>query len=292
MAFLVLMLGLFSVALGFVMIGFGIPINEFGLGNTLIGAGVTSLVGGLILFGLAAAVRQLERISQGLAARRLSRTARTSDIQAPPIPLRNGPRLPQPPRPLAPDLAPERREPRVGSASPVSFSTEAIERMRSNIPRLDRASENAPAGDHDVEAPLSPAQGVPFPMPRPVPVDRTDASVEGDVRTRSRLAFPWRSKAGAGVAPRGQFDQQVFEADRPSTTADEATTAQSESAAPDAAIEPVADAEQPVAILKSGVVDGMAYTLYADGSIEAKLPEGTVRFGSITELRSHLEQHA
>jgi hypothetical protein len=47
-----------------------------------------------------------------------------------------------------------------------------------------------------------------------------------------------------------------------------------------------------VAILKSGVVDGMAYTLYADGSIEAQLPQGTVRFGSITELRAHIENNS
>lgn len=46
------------------------------------------------------------------------------------------------------------------------------------------------------------------------------------------------------------------------------------------------------AILKSGVVDGMAYTLYADGSIEAQLPQGTVRFGSIAELRSHIENNS
>ena len=46
------------------------------------------------------------------------------------------------------------------------------------------------------------------------------------------------------------------------------------------------------AILKSGVVDGMAYTLYADGSIEAKLPHGTVRFGSIAELRAHIESNS
>jgi len=46
------------------------------------------------------------------------------------------------------------------------------------------------------------------------------------------------------------------------------------------------------AILKSGVVDGMAYTLYADGSIEAKLPEGTVRFGSVAELRAHIESNS
>jgi hypothetical protein len=47
-----------------------------------------------------------------------------------------------------------------------------------------------------------------------------------------------------------------------------------------------------VAILKSGVVDGMAYTLYVDGSIEAELPQGTLRFASIDELRSHLEKNA
>ena len=45
---------------------------------------------------------------------------------------------------------------------------------------------------------------------------------------------------------------------------------------------------EPVAILKSGVVDGMAYTLYVDGSIEAELPTGTLRFASINELRDHL----
>jgi hypothetical protein len=46
-----------------------------------------------------------------------------------------------------------------------------------------------------------------------------------------------------------------------------------------------------VAILKSGVVDGMGYTLYVDGSIEAELPQGTLRFASINELRSHLENN-
>ena len=39
-----------------------------------------------------------------------------------------------------------------------------------------------------------------------------------------------------------------------------------------------------MSILKSGVVDGMAYTLYSDGSIEAELPSGTIRFESIAAL--------
>jgi hypothetical protein len=60
--------------------------------------------------------------------------------------------------------------------------------------------------------------------------------------------------------------------------------ARTEPAAASPAVEP-----RPIAILKSGVIDGMAYTLYTDGSIEAELPQGTMRFGSIEELRSHLE---
>ena len=50
--------------------------------------------------------------------------------------------------------------------------------------------------------------------------------------------------------------------------------------------------DAPVAILKSGVVDGMGYTLYVDGSIEADLPDGTLRFASINELRKHLEENS
>lgn len=48
---------------------------------------------------------------------------------------------------------------------------------------------------------------------------------------------------------------------------------------------------KPVTILKSGVIDGMAYTLYTDGSIEAQLPNGLMRFASIDDLRTYLERH-
>ena len=46
---------------------------------------------------------------------------------------------------------------------------------------------------------------------------------------------------------------------------------------------------RPQSILKSGVIDEMAYTLFTDGSIEAQMPDGTMRFASIEELRRHLE---
>jgi hypothetical protein len=64
---------------------------------------------------------------------------------------------------------------------------------------------------------------------------------------------------------------------------------QTEDAASD---RPAAEERRAVSILKSGVVDGMAYTLYSDGSIEAELPEGTIRFSSIEDLRRHLDEHA
>ena len=40
----------------------------------------------------------------------------------------------------------------------------------------------------------------------------------------------------------------------------------------------------PVTVLKSGVVDGMAYSLYSDGSIDAQTPAGMMRFASIDDV--------
>jgi hypothetical protein len=56
--------------------------------------------------------------------------------------------------------------------------------------------------------------------------------------------------------------------------------------------QPVGRTEDPpsITVVKSGVVDGMAYSLYSDGSIEAQMPEGMMRFASIDELRAHLDQ--
>ena len=43
---------------------------------------------------------------------------------------------------------------------------------------------------------------------------------------------------------------------------------------------------------KSGVIDGMAYSLFMDGSIEAELPQGKVRFASVDELQKYLTTRA
>src|SRR5262245_49922895 len=68
MHLILLALGLALCMAGLVLIGFGIPGNA-GPGSGLIVAGMTALVGGLILVGLASAIRQLRHIGQLLEAR-------------------------------------------------------------------------------------------------------------------------------------------------------------------------------------------------------------------------------
>ena len=63
------LLAAITAAAGVMLIGFGIPINEFSLGNTLIIAGTTALTGGVIVFGLAVVNRQLKRLGDLLGTR-------------------------------------------------------------------------------------------------------------------------------------------------------------------------------------------------------------------------------
>jgi hypothetical protein len=117
-----------------------------------------------------------------------------------------------------------------------------------------------------------------------------------DVAPRSPIAT--ERPAGpsfASVWPTTQRPAQPMQPTQPLTAPLPATTEPEQKPQPAAeAPEAVAigvESEQ-VSVLKSGMVDGMAYTLYSDGSIEAQLPQGTLRFGSITELRNHIERSA
>src|ERR1700722_17449693 len=69
MSVILLILGILVAGAGVVTIGFGIPINEFNLGGTMIIAGTTAVAGGLILVGLATAVDQLTQIAKALRPR-------------------------------------------------------------------------------------------------------------------------------------------------------------------------------------------------------------------------------
>jgi hypothetical protein len=343
MSVILLVVGILVAGAGLVAIGFGIPINEFSLGTTLIMAGTTALAGGLVLIGLATVVSELSRLGEALRSRPPARPGRQpaeaaepaiaaapvpapAATAAPPTPPSSAPRPAPPPVPQRPKMeAPQRDlgpiEPRPVGPSAVEVSAAAIERLRSSIPRVDRAKPEPGAEAEVDEAPLSPnGSALPGQQGRPIAAEATsepraappaparsgDAAAV-DALKASRLDFLFRSKPAARPAPNENFDafwaadgqpakgaprdaEPRFEAPAPARRpAQPAPQAEERYVAP-----PPPPVEEPadVAILKSGVVDGMAYTLYADGSIEAKLPHGTVRFGSIAELRAHIESNS
>jgi hypothetical protein len=138
-------------------------------------------------------------------------------------------------------------------------------------------------------------------------VTEADRAGGGAVETlrASRLDFLFRSKpAGRAPSQAQNADAALASESRSATTAEQEPQPASVGPVQDrpeqAASEPehqaeaasVAETAPSATILKSGIVDGMAYTLYADGSIEAALPDGTVRFGSIAELRAHIESNS
>jgi hypothetical protein len=225
--------------------------------------------------------------------------------------------VPAPPRPR-PAETPVREarpsEPAPAGPSAVEVSAAAIERLRSSIPRTEqRPRAEAPAASDPEDVPLSPngatthpappAGDTPLPEPKVTAEDRADEGTVEALRA-SRLDFLFRARPAARPGPQSENFDAFWPADarpgrsaEPQSRADDEVQRQPDYApaaqdrpAPDRRAEP-ASAGFP-AILKSGVVDGMAYTLYADGSIEAKLPHGTVRFGSIAELRAHIESNS
>lgn len=275
MSFVLLAIGLLAAAIGAIMVGFGIPINEFSLGNTLIIAGTTALMGGLIVIGLALVLRQLINLTETLSARPVSmggpagRPASESSEPAPPRAA--APRMPMP-VPARPDMAPP-RPPR----GPESLVAEAPE-----VPASPRGRPPAPAPADD--ALDMPSWRPSRPAPEPVVPRKEGQRVPPPLAARERRSTEaaydaiWPNEGRA--SPPDRIDAHPPEP---------RVSAGAESTSSDAAHN---SRPEPVSVLKSGVVDGMAYTLYTDGSIEAELAQGVVRFGSIEELRNHLEKSA
>jgi hypothetical protein len=334
MAVVLLVLGIAVAACGVAAMGygFGIPVNEYGLGAALISGGSTALVGGFVLIGLSAVVSEIGRLGNALKSP-VQPAQRSSEAFDPaiagvspspvaaPAPRVAPPTLPVPPR-LRPEApAREMRPPAAHPASPssVEVSAAAIERLRSTIPRAEgpRLEPQVPApatsapqsSDQGEEAPLSPngppggghqptakARAEPAtPDPKPAPGERPGEAAEA--LKASRLDFLFRSKP-ARPPPPEDFEAVWPAEDRPAKNA--ALTPQSAEPRPGpsppmqepARTQPSTPEASAPTILKSGVVDGMAYTLYTDGSIEAKLPQGTIKFGSVSELRAHIESNS
>jgi hypothetical protein len=273
MMVLLLIAGIGFLLAGVLTIGFGIPVKEFSFGNTLILTGTVAACTGLIMLGLWMVVRELKNI-----ARRLGPAAATADegllFSPDPQAAENASNAePSAPSPPWQEDAGSRDRGEVPSApEPVEAASAAKQRRNllfSSSSRRER--ERAQARTTDPTA--SDAR------PAPVPSPGSD-SPEGP---RATFEDAW---------PKSERSRT---ADALSRRSGRATSTFTEAGADAAGAErqaPAARKEEPppVTVLKSGVVDGMAYSLYSDGSIEAQMPEGMMRFASIDELRAHLDQ--
>ena len=262
--------GAVVAVIGALMIGFGIPVNEFSFGNTLIGGGITAVVGGLIIGALGAVLSQLQRLNDALTGRAPKLARPLGDVENG---ARNAPaRVPFPPKTKAEaePVEPEIPEPHVEAAAP------------------DTAAHDEPQA-----SPFAPMLRNPEEQPM---------TVDDDVSLSPPHPMAGRGQAAPGRQPPPfQFDSMWPDPGplKNPGTAEGQPPAEAASAAPpslrrfqqEAAPKRAAPEPSGVAILKSGVVDGMGYTLYVDGSIEAELPQGTLRFASINELRAHLEKN-
>jgi hypothetical protein len=324
-----LLIGVGAVALvaGAVMIGFGIPINEFSFGNTLIAAGTTAFVGGLIVIGLGLVLVQLQRIAEALASRTPIRSSRPVDMFDTGAEMRNSPppaRIPFPTRPKA-DLAARELHPMESDADRAAQPELPMGEppVETAAPTLRNPDEPPVTVEDEVSLSPQDSTGTNGSAADQSDHDRAGRADRHDYRGRDDYAPPfgfpgsdttekrhspmldsdWQTPPPPpAIAPMRQPHTTYFDAMWPADSKParnpasvEAKTAPKYEPAPhdeDPADAP-APVEEPrtVAILKSGVVDGMGYTLYVDGSIEAELPDGTLRFASINELRSHLEKN-
>jgi hypothetical protein len=301
MTLALLIAGIGILLAGLVGIGFGIPVKEFSFGNTLIVTGVIAACTGMIMLGLWAIVRELKTLAQqagsgvapALRAATLPRSIAAGAAPRDSVPESDGfPYSREQPGAARPgdaepadaawqDEAASHEGPR--NSPPVPPPAEAVPAAKprrnllfSSSSRKERERAEARTADPsaaDVRSPL-PAAPPPLkpsetPPPPPPPVTFDDA-------------WPQSERARSGEAPLQRRSGRT-----PSTFTEPGAGASAADR-----YSPAARSEEhpPVTVLKSGVVDGMAYSLYSDGSIEAQMPEGMMRFASIDELRSHLDQ--
>jgi hypothetical protein len=268
-----LIAGILSVLAGLLAIAYGASVQAFSLGNTLIVAGATAASTGMLLIGIWVVVGELRNI-----ARRL--TPRTS------LDSRDRLGLPPPgasPRPAEGGFLFSRDEPVDADeletagppVSPQSWQADAAPRDR---PRLGLPPLPEPAAE-------------PAPPPRSGRDRLLSTPRRERDRTPPRAYEPLGSEANAGEAT--EVASVNFENAWPKPERARASEAQSPRRSGRASprfADSASDDRSASTIIKSGVVDGMAYSLYSDGSIEAQMPEGMMRFGSIDELRAHLGQ--
>lgn len=294
-------IGFFLV--GLLAIGFGIPVKEFSFGNTLIITGAIVACTGAIMLGLWIVVLELKNI------------ARRFGLSAAPEPRVGARLLPAGLDAALRDQAPEdggflfsRDQPgldNAGHAGPMAHA-----------PSPPPWHEEATSDDRVPAAPGEPVEAAAAVKQRRNLMFSSTSRKERE-RAEARTAEPSAVNLGpatpgpasavvplpaeSGEPPPATFDDAWPKPER--TRAADVPLPRRGGRAPAAFAEAGAGADRhppaarsedrpPVTVLKSGVVDGMAYSLYSDGSIEAQMPEGMMRFASIDELRSHLDQRS
>jgi len=300
MYLLLLVFGGVLAAAGIVLAGSGLSLHDHTFDATIVTPGVVAAVGGLLLMGLGLALRALQRIERAIALRSGPRATAPEELPEPSLMAAAGeiariPSAAKAPRPPGAS---------VGATPPLPAGKR--EDLTDKMPVFARL-ETARIVE-ETELSLSPEATPPAPMSAEqaaTEVDQGPAVKRRNGAAPPRLAprfensprpptAPERAKGPAfdSLWPKGPRRPMQPGAERP-VVAPAAEREHSNRPAVDEsqAAAPVA-APETVSVLKSGVVDGMAYTLYSDGSIEAQLPQGTLRFGSITELRNHIEQSA
>lgn len=296
MAFLLLVAGIGLVVAGVLAIGFGIPIKEFSTGNTLIMAGVIGVCTGMIMFGLWVAVRELKNIARrivtGLAEAGGEAVIRPAPAAAPV-------------REQAPPLAGFPADEPIGDSD--AFSLPAFS---SPPPKPPPWQNEEVLRDHPIPEPLHPEPPPPLAAKpkRNLMFSSTSRKERERAQTRSDEALPTdpmpsdlRSRppgvppVETAEPPSAPFDDAWPRLDRakPAETSPLRRGSRMPPTLAEANAGPQRGRDAPeVTVLKSGIVDGMAYSLYSDGSIEAEMPEGMMRFASIDELRVHLDQRS
>src|SRR5665213_1227195 len=284
-----MIIALLIAGVGFLLAGllgsaYGIPIKEFSFGNTVIIAGAVTACTGMIMIALCVVVRELKAIAEhfesaGVLAPRTGFPAPLSAASAAPhgqapgndgLFDQSGAANPADGDPAAPPPWHEEtaRERSRSEAPPVEAAPAPKQRRnllfsstsRKERERADGRAPELAATDSRTPPAIAPAPAKPN---EPSPATFEDA-------------WPQQERARSVDVRRSTRTPSTFAAPNP--------------AADRAGQPPRREEPQAVTVLKAGVVDGMAYSLYSDGSIEAQMPEGMMRFGSIDELRAHLDQ--
>lgn len=282
MSVFLLLLGVVTAAAGLVLVASSITVRV--VDADLITPGTIAAVGGLVLIGLGFHVRVLQQIEQ--AQRSALRPGEMPDFVATAEPAA---RIPFPPEPKS---SPPPEPAGADAAAALTTQQGAFERLRAKFPILVRR-EGAAVEDPEVPAPAGATAGDVKKAP-------------GVARERTNGAAPTRAAPQLDTRPTPTSDRvrsPAFNAFWPATLRRE-TTAAAAVAAPvlppseratargtaQESTPAAAQEADPISVLKSGVIEDMTYTLYSDGSIEAQLPQGKLRFGSIATLRNHIER--